>query len=124
MLWIHGFAAFLISVLSGMGVGGGGLLVIYLAFLTDLPQLTVQGINLLFFLFSAGAATLVHLQRRRILWGSVAILAGFGVLGVLLGTHLAASIDERLLRRIFGGLLVLSGILSLKRQQKNSEISK
>ena len=53
MLWIHIPAAFLLSALSGMGVGGGGLFVIYLAFATDMPQLSAQGANLLFFLCSA-----------------------------------------------------------------------
>lgn len=114
MEWIHIPAAFIISVLSGMGVGGGGLFVIYLAFMTDMPQLMAQGTNLLFFLFSAGAAILVHLQKRVILWRAVAILVLFGVAGVLLGTRLSAHMDEALLRKIFGTLLVISGILSLK----------
>ena len=114
MEWIHIPAAFIISVLSGMGVGGGGLFVIYLAFMTDMPQLMAQGANLLFFLFSAGAAILVHLQKRVILWRAVAILVLFGVAGVLLGTWLSAHLDEALLRKIFGTLLVISGILSLK----------
>ena len=39
-------AAFGIAVLSGMGVGGGGLFVLYLAFFTDLPQAVAQGNNL------------------------------------------------------------------------------
>ncbi len=118
MAWIQFFAALLISALSGMGVGGGGLFVIYLVFATDLPQLSAQGMNLLFFLCSAGAAMLVHLQKRRILWKTVLLLAVFGLAGVLIGTYLSAHLDEGLLRKIFGVLLVISGISSLKRQQK------
>ena len=114
MQWIHIPAAFLLSVLSGMGVGGGGLFVIYLAFTTDLPQLLAQGANLLFFLCSAGAAILVHLQKRTILWKAILFLTLSGIAGVLLGTRLASFLDESLLRKIFGVLLVSSGILSLK----------
>ena len=40
--WISSIAALIISALSGMGVGGGGLFVIYLALLTDTPQLAAQ----------------------------------------------------------------------------------
>ena len=43
---------FLLAALSGMGVGGGGLFVIYLSLFTNTPQLTAQGMNLLFFLLS------------------------------------------------------------------------
>ncbi len=114
MEWLHIPAAFMISILSGMGVGGGGLFVIYLSFMTDMPQLMAQGSNLLFFLFCAGAAILVHLQKRVILWKAVGILTLFGIVGVLLGTSLSAHMDESLLRKIFGILLVISGILSLK----------
>ena len=59
-------ALFVFAVLSGLGVGGGGLLVIYLALFTDVAQLSAQGINLLFFIFSCGASMLVHLSKRKI----------------------------------------------------------
>jgi uncharacterized membrane protein YfcA len=45
--------SFVLAALSGIGVGGGGLFVIFLAIFTDTPQLIAQGMNLLFFIFSA-----------------------------------------------------------------------
>ena len=42
---------FLISALMGMGVGGGGLFIIYFTLLLGTPQLTAQGTNLLLFVF-------------------------------------------------------------------------
>ncbi len=111
-------AALLISALSGMGVGGGGLFVIYLAWVSDTPQLAAQGMNLLFFLCSAGASMLIHLRQRRIFWYPVALLIAGGVIGVLLGTELSIHVDEGMLRKIFGGMLVVSGILALKRKEQ------
>ena len=110
-----GLAAFVIAILSGMGVGGGGLFVIYLALFTDLPQLTVQGMNLLFFLFSAGASMTVHLRSRRIFWGIVGLMVAGGLLGAFLGSYCSLRVSQGILRKIFGGMLVVSGILSLKR---------
>ena len=52
-MWIGVIVGTLIALLSGMGVGGGGLFAVYLSMFTDIPQLSVQGYNLLFFLFSA-----------------------------------------------------------------------
>ena len=121
MVWLSFLATLVLSALSGMGVGGGGLFVIYLVFTTELPQLTAQGMNLLFFLCSAGSSMLIHLQKRRILWKSVGILVAFGLLGVLVGTYLSGHVDEKILRKIFGILLVISGISSLKRQQKEKK---
>ena len=56
MLLYDLLASLLAAALSGLGVGSGGLLVIYLSLFTDLPQRTAQGFNVLFFLFYGGIA--------------------------------------------------------------------
>ena len=40
------------ALLAGMGVGGGGLLVLYLVFIKDMGQTMAQGLNLVFFIMS------------------------------------------------------------------------
>ena len=117
MLLISMLSAFLIAALSGMGVGGGGLFVIYLSLFTDTPQLIAQGMNLLFFLFSAGASITVHIQKRHIYFTAVGIMAGAGILGSLLGSYTAGLVNQGLLRKIFGIMLIISGILSLKKKE-------
>ncbi len=117
MNWLTAIVSFAISALSGMGVGGGGLFVIWLVWVTDTPQFTAQGMNLLFFLCSAGAATLIHLRKRKLIGRAIALMAGAGVLGVLIGSELAAQVNEGFLRKIFGTMLVICGILSLKRKE-------
>jgi len=104
--------AFIVSLLSGLGVGGGGLFIVYLALFTDTPQLAAQGLNLLFFLFSAGASLPVHLTKRKIFPGAVGVMIISGVFGALLGSYLSAHIDESILRKIFGALLCISGLIS------------
>ena len=114
-------ASFVIAVLSGMGVGGGGLFVVFLALFTETPQLAAQGINLLFFLFSSGSAVCVHLSKRKIFGTAVLIMASFGIIGALAGTALSSIIKQTLLRKIFGVMLVISGILSLKQSFTQSK---
>lgn len=114
--------SFFIAALSGMGVGGGGLFVIFLAFATDLPQTVAQGMNLLFFLFSAGASTLIHLNKRHIYGTAVLLMAGAGIAGALIGTALVGVFSDGLLRKLFGGLLVISGILSLRRKEAEKDM--
>ncbi|MBQ8331354.1 MAG: sulfite exporter TauE/SafE family protein [Clostridia bacterium] len=118
---VHMIAAFLIAALSGMGVGGGGLFVVYLALFGETPQLTAQGMNLLFFLFSAGASMLVHLRQRHVLPLAVLLMAGTGIAGALLGSALAPHVNGDLLRKLFGGMLVVSGILALQRKERSEE---
>ena len=114
MIFITVIVSFILAVLSGIGVGGGGLFVIYLALFTNTPQLTAQGINLVYFLFSAGASILVHLSKRKIFTSAVALMSATGIAGALAGAFFSGYIDQSLLRKIFGVMLMISGTLSLK----------
>lgn len=108
--------SFGVAVLSGLGVGGGGLFVIYLALFTDTPQLAAQGMNLLFFLFSSSASVTVHLTKRTLYPTLILLLAVTGLVGAFFGSALASYISGSLLRKIFGAMLVTTGIVALKRE--------
>ena len=114
-------ASFVIALLSGLGIGGGGLFVVFLNFFTDISQLNVQGINLLFFIFSATSAVLVHLMRRRIYIFAVIVMILFGIVGAVGGIFLARYVNDGLLRKIFGVMLVISGMLALQQKNKNEQ---
>ncbi len=105
--------AMLIAFLSGLGVGGGGLFVIYLSFFSELEQLQIQGINLAFFLFCAASALAVHVFRRKIFGSAVIVMSLSGILGAILGTFVSGIVSPLLLKKLFGALLVISGSISL-----------
>ena len=104
---------FLTAVLSGLGIGGGGLLVIWLVLYSSIEQLTAQGINLVYFLFSSSAAMLIHLTKRRFNWKLIGFLIIFGSIGALIGSQLAKNTSPELIRTLFGTLLICSGVLTL-----------
>ena len=106
--------SFLASALAGTGVGGGGLLVIYLTLARGLGQLEAQGINLSFFI-SGAAAVPVHIKKRKIDFPAVIFIGAFGIVGAFLGLTLAQSISPSLLRKFFGIFLVFCGLKSLKK---------
>ena len=103
-------AALLIALLTGMGLGSGGLLVIYLTLITQMAQPLAQGINLVFFLCAGGSALTLHATRRRLYPVMIVWVVLFGLIGAPLGSALAQRISPLLLRRIFGGMLVISGL--------------
>ena len=51
-----------VALLSGLGVGSGGLLVVFLTKYREIGQLFAQGVNLIFFIFSSGASTAVYVS--------------------------------------------------------------
>ena len=115
-------AALAIGLLSGMGVGSGGLLVIYLTLIEKMPQLTAQGANLLFFTFASASSLLVHMLKRKFFILAVLIMGLAGVVGATIGSRIAPLLPALLLRKIFGGMLVISGVFSLKRQKRPKKL--
>ena len=107
------FMAAAIAILSGLGIGSGGLLVIWLTMIEGIDAETARGLNLLFFVFSASAALLVHLLKGRVKLRLVAILSLLACVGTFAGTYLGSLIDPLWLKRIFGGMLALSGVYTL-----------
>lgn len=102
-----------VAVLSGMGVGSGGLLVVYLTLAGGMAQPAAQALNLFFFIFAAGASTAVNIRRRNIAWGCVVLLGVGGVVGAAAGSALAAVIKPRVLRIMFGLMLTFTGARGL-----------
>lgn len=103
-------AAFLSAILSGLGVGSAGIFVLYLTLIAGFPQPEAQALNLLFFLLSAGAALLLHIRERRIPPRVVLFLAACAVPGALIGSYLVRVLDPTLIRKLFGGMLVITGL--------------
>lgn len=104
-----------VALLSGLGVGSGGLLVVFLTEYRGIGQLFAQGVNLIFFIFSSGASTAVNLRARKICRGAVMLMSVGGIVGATVGALVASVLDPDLLRISFGAMLLIGGIPSFIR---------
>lgn len=103
------------GALSGLGVGGGSILMVWLTAVRGFDQRIAQGINLLFFLPTALSSAFVH-ARSRIVETQIVIPAAIsGAVAACAGAFLAQRIDTEMLRRLFGALLLVIGALELKK---------
>lgn len=102
-----------LGFLSGIGVGGGSLLILWLTLVLGMEHSTARIINLLFFIPSALIASLFRWKQGRLELKKVlpAIIGGCVSAAVfsLLGKHL----DVTLLKKLFGILLLATGIREL-----------
>ena len=106
-------AAFFIAVLSGLGVGSGGLLVIWLTMVEGMDAISARGLNLLFFIFSASAALIFHVLRKRLRYRLVIFMAAFACIGTVAGSYVGSYISSSALRHVFGYMLIASGIYTV-----------
>lgn len=110
-------AGFITGIISGFGIGGGTVLMVYLTAVLSLEQRTAQGINLLYFLPTAAAALIIHSKNRYVEWKAVfpAVLCGCVTAGIL--SYAAMSMDLGLLKKLFGGFLIATGLMEVFKKQ-------
>ena len=101
------------GILSGFGVGGGTLLLIYMTTFAGVPQNLAQGVNLLYFLPTAATALPAHIKNGYIDGKTVWPAALAGLAGTALAAWLATGLEVDLLRRCFGGFLMVVGLREL-----------
>ena len=109
------------GVISGFGVGGGTLLVLYLTLFSKVQQLQAQGINLLYFIPCAVSALFSHIKNKRIDYTAWLVSGGVGTLSALGASYLATRKEMNILPRVFGGFLVVMGlweIISVTREKR------
>ena len=109
----------ILGFLSGLGIGGGSLLILWLTVVLGVAHNTARGINLLFFLPSAAIACVFRRKQGAVDIKKLlpAILAG--TVAAAAGSWIGFNMDMQLLKKLFGGLLILTGLRELVYRQKN-----
>ena len=110
----------ILGFLSGLGIGGGSLLIIWLTSVLGWNISAARTTNLLFFLPAAVIACFIRyregvLQEKGIL---LSILSG--CIAAILGTILSYRISTELLQKLFGILLLMAGIRELCYRERNA----
>ena len=111
--WIAVFAGLLCGILSGFGIGGGSLLMVWMTGILAIDQRVAQGINLLYFLPAAVTALFFHFKNNIICKSAIFPAALCGCLTAAASSFLAASVSVQSLRRYFGVFLILVGFTEL-----------
>lgn len=118
---IAAIAGLVCGVLSGLGIGGGTLLMVYMTAVTGMEQTMAQGINLLYFLPTAACALILHAKNRLLRLRTILPASIAGSLCAIGAALLATTIDTEFLRRLFGGFLLLVGVKELFYRDKNAK---
>jgi len=108
-LIIIGFVA---GMLSGvMGVGGGVVMVPLMILLLGFNQYQAQGTSLAVLAVPVTfLAAYNYYGEGHVNWKYAAVIAVFFVVGGYLGSKIAVNIDQKTLKRIFGGILLVIAI--------------
>ena len=98
------------GVLSGFGIGGGSLLLLYMAQIAGIDQTRSQGINLIYFIPSSAAALISHIKNKLVSFKTLVWTVPPAIIMSILGSLAATSIPSVLLRKFFGIFLTITGV--------------
>lgn len=115
ILIIIGLAA---GIVSGMGMGGGAILIPALVLAVSPEQHIAQSVNLLFFIPTAIIALIIHIKNKRIDFKMALPIIVFGLCGAFLGSWLAIRLAGGDLRRLFGVFLLAMSTYEMLRKGK------
>lgn len=109
------------GLLSAWGIGGGTLLLLCMTLFLGVEQTSAQGINLLYFLPTAAASLYYHGRGGYLDRPTLRRAIPAGTVCALLAAWCATQVDISVLRKPFGILLLVIGVLMLtKRETKQN----
>jgi len=105
-------AGLLGGILAGMGMGGGTLTLPILVLVMNVAQLTAQFANLIAFLPSGTAALFVHVKNGLVRKENLIYMLVPSIVACVGCSFFATEANGDLLKKLFGGFLVLVAIVS------------
>jgi uncharacterized membrane protein YfcA len=102
-----------LGFLSGLGVGGGSLLILWLTAILETPPQQARIINLLFFLPAAFISCVLRIQKGSLTLKPLIPAILGGCICAVIFSKLSTGMDVTLLKKLFGVLLIITGVREL-----------
>lgn len=103
----------ILGFLTGLGTGGGSLLVLWLTLALQMDPAQAKIINLMFFLPAALISTYLRWRQGGIPFKKILLPAIAGCSMAALFSVLSKNMDTELLQKLFGVLLIYTGFREL-----------
>lgn len=104
------FIGFIAGIISGLGMGGGTILILLLTLFAGIEQHIAQATNVIFFIPTAIAAIYIFIKNKKINFKIGLPICLFGIIGAGIGAILASKMEVNLLRKFFGSFLIVIAI--------------
>ena len=112
------------GIITGTGMGGGTILILFLTFLVGLDQRVAQATNLVFFIPTAIIASFVSAKEKLIDFKISTSILLFGVIGAIIGAKISIFMNIKMLKNFFGLFLLFVAGYEIYRIIKQYRIKK
>ena len=98
------------GIFSGIGMGGGTILIFLLTAFASLEQHVAQATNLIYFVPTAISAIIVNYRDKNIDIKLATVVSVCGIIGAVIGALISINMDVEKLRKSFGVFLAIIAI--------------
>ena len=112
------------GIFSGIGMGGGTILIFLLTTFAGLEQHIAQATNLIYFIPTAISAIIVNYKNKNIDINLGLYISTFGIIGAIIGAEISVNTDVNLLKKLFGIFLTIISIHEIYTLYKEYKIYK
>ena len=118
------FYGIIAGIVTGLGMGGGTILILLLTLFTESNQHVIQATNLIFFIPSSIAAIIGNIKERNINYKLAIYISFFGVVGAVIGTIFSKNIESESLKKYFAIFIILIAFFELYKLFKENKKDK
>ena len=114
------------GIISGIGMGGGTVLIFLLTTISGLEQHIAQAINLIFFIPTSISAIIVNIKNKNIDFQLAWTISICGIIGAIIGAKMSVNTNVETLKKYFGyflAIIALHEIYTLIREYRNRKKS-
>lgn len=98
------------GIVTGLGMGGGTVLILLLSLFLNMEQHIAQATNLIFFIPTSIAAIIMNIRQKNIELKLAFIICIFGIMGATIGAIIAENISSQNLRKYFAIFILIIAI--------------
>jgi len=106
------------GVVTGLGMGGGTILILLISLFMNVEQHIAQATNLVFFVPTSIAAIIINIKNNNIDYKLAGIISIFGIIGAIIGAVISQNITSNILRKCFAIFILLIGIYEIYKLYK------
>lgn len=112
------------GICTGMGLGGGSVLILLLDLFLNFDQHIAQATNILCFVPSAIISIIVSMKNKNIKFKIALPIIVWGIIGSIIGATISSKLNVEYLRKLFGIFLIgisLNEFYSIKVYKKKNK---
>ena len=104
---IEVFTGIISGIVSGLGMGGGTILILIFTIFLNIEQHIAQATNLIFFIPTAIIAIYINKKQKLLDMKTGMIIGISGIFGAVIGSIISNKLDSQNLKRYFGIVLII-----------------